>query len=49
MTIVGTITPNANPVVLNANGEADIILAAASTYKIVLKEYWIFILFLELS
>ena len=32
------ITPNANPVVLNANGEADIILAAASTYKIVLKD-----------
>lgn len=31
------ITPNANPVVLDANGEADIILAAVSTYKIVLK------------
>lgn len=32
------ITPNANPVVLDSNGEADIILAAASTYKIVLKD-----------
>jgi len=32
------ITPNTNPVVLDANGEADIILAAASTYKIVLKD-----------
>ena len=31
------ITPNANPVILDANGEADIILAAVSTYKIVLK------------
>lgn len=32
------ITPNTNPVVLDSNGEADIILAAASTYKIVLKD-----------
>lgn len=32
------VTPNANPVILDANGEADIILAAASTYKIVLKD-----------
>jgi hypothetical protein len=31
------ITANANPVVLDANGEADIILAAANTYKIVLQ------------
>lgn len=32
------VTPNTNPVVLDSNGEADIILAAASTYKIVLKD-----------
>ncbi len=32
------VTPNANPVVLDSNGEADIILAAASTYKIILKD-----------
>lgn len=32
------VTPNANPVVLDSNGEADIILADASTYKIVLKD-----------
>jgi len=31
------ITPNTNPVVLDSNGEADIILASASTYKIILK------------
>jgi hypothetical protein len=30
------ITPNTNPVVLDSNGEADIILASASTYKIIL-------------
>lgn len=32
------VTPNANPVVLDANGEADIWLAAASNYKLVLKD-----------
>lgn len=32
------ITPNTNPVVLDSNGEADIILAAVSTYKIILKD-----------
>lgn len=31
------ITANSNPVVLDANGEADIILAAANTYKIILQ------------
>jgi hypothetical protein len=32
------VTPNTNPVVLNANGEADVWLASSSTYKFVLKD-----------
>lgn len=32
------VTPNTNPVILDANGEADIWLASASNYKIVLKD-----------
>ena len=33
----GLVTPNANPVVLDANGEANVYLASAS-YKFVLKD-----------
>lgn len=32
------ITPNTNPVILDANGEADVWLASANTYKFVLKD-----------